>query len=213
MSRLATVLRNGKGMPRDDAAASLWYRQAINASNEPAAHCRLGQMLWERTAFPTTPHRTALEEAVAHFRAAAAGGSSLCHYNVGVLHLRGHPFAVKDEALALRWLERASTGEAMHAVAAVHVDAGRLDDAERWLRRAERAGLEGMTSEIARLRAFRASTSPAARSRLAPQNAGHKEHVQRELRTATVGPSGEVREIGKGRRPRRPRGSQTAHTV
>ena len=126
MSRLATVLRNGKGVPRDDAAASLWYRQvnprgcrwgawegeggglgscrfgrradvhawpapwrarpplslspwappppacpllfwqAINASNEPAAHCRLGQMLWERTAFPTTPHRTALEEATAH---------------------------------------------------------------------------------------------------------------------------------------------------
>lgn len=27
MSRLATVLRNGKGVPRDDAAASLWYRQ------------------------------------------------------------------------------------------------------------------------------------------------------------------------------------------
>jgi len=66
MSRLATVLRNGKGVLRDDAAASLWYRQAINASNEPAAHCRLGQMLWERTAFPTTPHRTALEEATAH---------------------------------------------------------------------------------------------------------------------------------------------------
>tara|TARA_B110001469_G_scaffold72392_1_gene68765 strand:- start:186 stop:341 length:156 start_codon:yes stop_codon:yes gene_type:complete len=42
----------------------LW--QAINASNEPAAHCRLGQMLWERTAFPSTPHRSALEEATSH---------------------------------------------------------------------------------------------------------------------------------------------------
>ena len=27
MSRLAAVLRNGKGVPRDDAAAALWYRQ------------------------------------------------------------------------------------------------------------------------------------------------------------------------------------------
>ena len=27
MSRLAAVLRNGKGGPRDDAAAALWYRQ------------------------------------------------------------------------------------------------------------------------------------------------------------------------------------------
>jgi hypothetical protein len=44
--------------------ALLW--QAINASNEPAAHCRLGQMLWERTAFPSTPHRSALEEASSH---------------------------------------------------------------------------------------------------------------------------------------------------
>ena len=41
------------------------WRQAINASNEPAAHCRLGQMLWERTAFPSTPQRSALEEATA----------------------------------------------------------------------------------------------------------------------------------------------------
>ena len=44
---------------------ALW--QAINASNEPEAHCHLGQMLWEGTAFPSTPHRTALEEATAHF--------------------------------------------------------------------------------------------------------------------------------------------------
>ena len=29
MSRLATILRNGKGVPRDDAAASLWYRQVL----------------------------------------------------------------------------------------------------------------------------------------------------------------------------------------
>ena len=130
MSRLAAVLRNGKGVPRDDAAAALWYRQvsrglktgrwgagregggfgsclsadgadrlawpapwrvratlslslsmnstyaclpplwsplwqAIDASNEPAAHCGLGQMLWERTAFPSTPHRSAPEEATA----------------------------------------------------------------------------------------------------------------------------------------------------
>ena len=43
----------------------LW--QAINASNEPTAHCHLGQMLWEGTAFLSTPHRTALEEATAHF--------------------------------------------------------------------------------------------------------------------------------------------------
>ena len=152
-------------------------------------------------------------QAVAHFRAASAGGSSLCQYKVGVLHLRGHPFAVKDEALALRWLERASTAEAMHAVATVHVDAGRLDDAERWLRRAERAGLEGMASEIARLQAYRASISPAVRSRLATQNAGQSERVQRGMRAATVGSSGEVREIRKGRRPRQPRGSQKAHTV
>jgi hypothetical protein len=131
-----------------------------------------------------------------------------------VLHLRGHPFAVKDEALALRWLERASTGEAMHAVAAVHVDAGRLDDAERWLRRAERAGLEGMASEIARLRAYRASTSPAVRSRLATQHAGQRDkHVQGGLRAAAIGPSGEVLEIRKGRRPRRTRGSQNAQAV
>ena len=41
----------------------LW--QAIDASNEPAAHCGLGQMLWERTAFPSTPHRSAPEEATA----------------------------------------------------------------------------------------------------------------------------------------------------
>ena len=41
----------------------LW--QAINASNEPTAHCHLGQMLWEGTAFLSTPHRTALEEATA----------------------------------------------------------------------------------------------------------------------------------------------------
>ena len=26
MSRLAAVLRNGKGVPRDDAAAALWYK-------------------------------------------------------------------------------------------------------------------------------------------------------------------------------------------
>ena len=133
-----------------------------------------------------------------------------------MLHLRGHPFAVKDEALALRWLERASTAEAMHAVATVHVEAGRLDDAERWLRRAERAGLEGMASEIARLQAYRASISPAVRSRLATQNAGKSERVQGSqgrMRAATVGPSGEVREIRKGRRPRQPQGSQKAHTV
>lgn len=130
-----------------------------------------------------------------------------------MLHLRGHPFAVKDEALALRWLERASTAEAMHAVATVHVEAGRLDDAERWLRRAERAGLEGMASEIARLQAYRASISPAVRSRLATQNAGQSERVQGRMRAATVGPSGEVREIRKGRRPRQPQGSQKAHTV
>ena len=125
MSRLATVLRNGQNVPRDDVAASLWYRQvskgpvdggawedgglgsgpfgrradmhvwpapwraratlslslspwapplrlpplwqAINASNEPTAHCHFGQMLWEGTAFPSTPHRTALEEVTAHF--------------------------------------------------------------------------------------------------------------------------------------------------
>lgn len=206
MSRLATILRNGKGVPRDDAAASLWYRQAINASNEPAAHCRLGQMLWERTAFPSTPQRSALEEAAAHFRAAAAGGSSLCHYNVGVLHLKGHPFAVKDEALALRWLERASTGEAMHAVAAIHADAGRLGDAERWLRRAERAGVEGMASEIARLRAYQASASPAATSRPAPKNGQRGQHVQGGPRTVTVGPNGQVREVRKIRRARRPSG-------
>ena len=126
-----------------------------------------------------------------------------------MLHLHGHPFAVKDEALALRWLERASTGEAMHTIAAVHADAGRLDAAEQWLRRAERAGVEGMASEIARLQAFRASTSPAARSRLATQSAGPSERVQGGLRAATVGPSGEVRrEILNGRRPRRPRRRQ-----
>ena len=116
-----------------------------------------------------------------------------------MLHLHGHPFAVKDEALALRWLERASTGEAMHTIAAVHADAGRLDAAEQWLRRAERAGVEGVASEIARLQAFRASTSPAARSRLATHSAGPSERVHGGLRAATVGPSGEVRrEIRNG---------------
>ena len=126
-----------------------------------------------------------------------------------MLHLHGHPFAVKDEALALRWLERASTGEAMHTIAAVHADAGRLDAAEQWLRRAERAGVEGMASEIAWLQAFRASTTPAASSRLATHSADQSERVQGGLRAATVDPSGEVRrEIRNGRRPRRPRRRQ-----
>ena len=61
-------------------------------------------MLYGGSASPTEPHRTAAEEAVAHFRAAAAAGSRLCHYNVGALHLRGTPHAAASRELLLQEL-------------------------------------------------------------------------------------------------------------
>lgn len=157
MDHYAMLLRSGKGVPKDEVGASLWVRRAINASNEARAHCHLGQMLSEGSAFPTTPQADPQVEALIHFRAAAHGGSRLCHYNVGVYHLHGRGGATRDKELALRWFVRAHTGNAMHAAAAVHAEKGRLEDAEEWLRRAESAGVPGVTSEIARLRAHRAA--------------------------------------------------------
>ena len=159
MDHYAMLLRSGKGVAKDEVAASVWLRRAINASNEARAHCHLGQMLSEGTAFPTTPLGDGQAEALAHFRAAAHGGSHLCHYNVGVCHLSGSGGAVRDKELARRWFERANTGDAMHAAAAIHAEAGRLEEAERWLRRAESAGVASAAAEIARLKAHRAKMS------------------------------------------------------
>lgn len=45
MSRLATVLRNGNGVPRDDAAAALWYRQ-VSRGLKTGIYGGLGGRVW-----------------------------------------------------------------------------------------------------------------------------------------------------------------------
>ena len=164
MDRYAVLLHTGQGVPRDDAQAAIWMRRAIAASGEANAHCRLGQMLWEGSAFPSTPRGNAKAEAAAHFRMAAARGSPSCNYNIGVLHLKGiEGVAVKNEALAMRWLARANTAEAMHAMGIMHNSAGRLEEAEHWLVRAHAAGLQELKLDIERLREHRRAVEPAAK--------------------------------------------------
>ena len=206
MVRLATLLRAGDGVARDDAAAARWLRGAIVASAEPEAHCLLGQMLYEGTAAPESRTRTAIQEAAAHFRAAAAGGSPVCHYNVGVMHVHGKEgAAVRDPALALRWFARANTGAAAHAAAALHAEAGRLEQAERWLQRAASAGAEGVDAELERLRAHKVRLNARhAHRRRAAQSAGAEavdaerarlgaHHRRRAARvSASVGANGAV---------------------
>eukprot|EP00966_Prymnesium_polylepis_P094304 2182949-Prymnesium_polylepis.1 len=158
MHHYAMLLKTGKGVPKDMEAAASWLRRAIKASNEPQAHCHLGDMLIDGNASPITADRSAVDEAAAHYRAAAAGGLHRCHANVGFLHLEGTEGAVKDRELALRWFERADTKAAMLEAVAIHADRERYDEAEHWMQRAHNAGAPNMLEAMEALRAFRIKT-------------------------------------------------------
>mmetsp|Transcript_4692 Transcript_4692/g.13888 ORF Transcript_4692/g.13888 Transcript_4692/m.13888 type:complete len:581 (+) Transcript_4692:70-1812(+) len=161
MHHYALLLKQGKGVPKDVKAAANWLRRAIDASNEPHAHCQLGDMLITGNATPISADRSATEEAAAHYRAAAAGGLQRCHANVGFLHLGGAEGAVKDKELALRWFERADTKQAMLEAAQIHADSGRYDKAEHWVLRAHNAGEPNLLQHIAALRTVQEPPEPA----------------------------------------------------
>jgi hypothetical protein len=99
---LGNMYDNAHGVPRDDAAALIWYRQAADQGSKGAA-AGLGRMYESGRGVP-------LDYAVAAkwYRYAADRGVGAAQFNLGNLYARGRGVP-QDYVQAYKWLDLAAT--------------------------------------------------------------------------------------------------------
>ena len=147
-NELAMAYKTGDGVKLDRRRALKWFKKAAKARRrgggggladtwppEPDAMFNLGQMLLEDAAGDDA----VVARAVGLFERAAASGSRLAMFNMGVACSKGAGGVARDAEEARRWFERAGTAASMHQAAtmwavpappqrptASHADANRL---------------------------------------------------------------------------------------
>jgi tetratricopeptide (TPR) repeat protein len=100
---LGTLYDQGRGVEKDDAEATRWFRRAAEQGH-PAAQHNLGNAY--KHGRGVSPSDT---EAVLWWRRAADQGMAGAQFNLGTAYLQGQGVA-SDEAEALAWYRRAAEG-------------------------------------------------------------------------------------------------------
>jgi len=99
---LGNMYDNAHGVPQDDAAALIWYRQAADQGSKGAA-AGLGRMYENGRGVP--PDYTV---AAAWYRYAADRGVGAAQFNLGNLYAKGLGVP-QDDVQAYKWLDLAAT--------------------------------------------------------------------------------------------------------
>ena len=94
-------VRDGKGVPKDDAEAVKWYRKAAD-QGDAIAQFNLGWMYDEGRGVSKDD-----AEAVRWYRKAADQGHALAQFNLGAMYANGEGVA-KDDAEAVKWYRKAA---------------------------------------------------------------------------------------------------------
>jgi len=160
------MLGTGQGIPRDDAAAALWYRKAAEQGHAGAQH-HLGSRNLQGLGVPKDS-----AQAAHWYRKAAEQGDRESQYNLGVMCAAGEGVS-RDDAEAVAWYRKAA--EQNHAAAqsnlGVMFECGRgvpkdVDQARYWYQLAADQGNVPAQNNLKRLNESKLPAPPAGSEKL-----------------------------------------------